>query len=43
MVKYCVHMYVNGKMVSIETIPGMGGGILEENGKGVNSSMIYLI
>jgi hypothetical protein len=24
--KYCVHMYVNGKIVSVETIPGMGGG-----------------
>jgi hypothetical protein len=23
-VKYCVHMYVNGKMSFIETIPGMG-------------------
>jgi hypothetical protein len=21
--KYCVHMYVNGKMIPIETIPGM--------------------
>jgi hypothetical protein len=25
--KYCVHMYINGKMLSIETIPGMGGGV----------------
>jgi hypothetical protein len=24
--KYCVHMFVNGKMRPIETIPGMGGG-----------------
>jgi hypothetical protein len=24
--KYCVHMYINGKMISVETIPGMGGG-----------------
>jgi hypothetical protein len=24
--KYCVHMYVNGKMGPVETIPGMGGG-----------------
>jgi hypothetical protein len=22
--KYCVHMYVSGKMVSVETIPGLG-------------------
>jgi hypothetical protein len=24
--KYCVHMYVNGKMRSVEIIPGMRGG-----------------
>jgi hypothetical protein len=24
--KYCVHMYVNGKMVPAETFPGMGLG-----------------
>jgi hypothetical protein len=24
--KYSVHMYVNGKMIPVETIPGMGGG-----------------
>jgi hypothetical protein len=24
--KYCVHMYVNGKMTPVETIPGMGVG-----------------
>jgi hypothetical protein len=24
--KYCVHMYVNGKMIPVETIPGMGKG-----------------
>jgi hypothetical protein len=23
--KYCVHLYINGKMRPIETIPGMGG------------------
>jgi hypothetical protein len=22
--KYCVHMYVNGKMRPVETVPGMG-------------------
>jgi hypothetical protein len=35
-------MYINGKMVSVETIPRMGEGgrrMVEE----VNSSMIYLI
>jgi hypothetical protein len=25
-VQKCVHLYVNGKMIPIETIPGMGGG-----------------
>jgi hypothetical protein len=37
--KYCVHMYVNGKMILVETAPGMEG---MENGEGVNSSMIYI-
>jgi hypothetical protein len=23
--KYCVHMHVNGKMIPVETVPGMGG------------------
>jgi hypothetical protein len=23
--KYCVHMYVNAKMMPVETIPGMEG------------------
>jgi hypothetical protein len=26
MYKYCVHMYVNGKIISVEAIPGMGWG-----------------
>jgi hypothetical protein len=25
--KFCVHMYVKGKMILVETIPGMGGGV----------------
>jgi hypothetical protein len=29
--EYCVHMYVNEKMRSIETIPGMGGERVKEN------------
>jgi hypothetical protein len=33
-------MYVNGKIILVETIPGMGRGRMVE---GVNSSMIYLI
>jgi hypothetical protein len=36
-------MYVNGKMTPIETIPGMGRGVIKENDGGVNSSMIYLL
>jgi hypothetical protein len=35
-------MHVNGKMRPVETTPGMGDGI-KENGRGVNSTMIYLI
>jgi hypothetical protein len=27
-------MYVNGKMIPIETIPGMGQGIKENGGRG---------
>jgi hypothetical protein len=33
-------MHENGKMRPVETIPGMGGGIKENDG-GVNSTMIY--
>jgi hypothetical protein len=32
--KYCVYMYVNGKMRPVETIPGMGGGGIKENDGG---------
>jgi hypothetical protein len=32
--KYCVHMYVNGKITPIETIPGMGEGKIKKNGGG---------
>jgi hypothetical protein len=36
-------MYINAKMRSVETIPGIrGGGYKGEQG-GVNSSVIYLI
>jgi hypothetical protein len=28
--KYCVYMYVNGKMRPVETIPGMGEEIIQE-------------
>jgi hypothetical protein len=35
-------MHVNGKVISVETIPGMGGEI-KGNGRGVNTSVIYLI
>jgi hypothetical protein len=33
---------VNAKMIPVETIPGMGGGLKECKG-GVNPCMIYLI
>jgi hypothetical protein len=36
-------MYVNGKTRPTETIAGMGGRRIKENGEGVNSSMRYLI
>jgi hypothetical protein len=29
--KYCVHMYVNGKMRPVETILGIGGRRIKEN------------
>jgi hypothetical protein len=36
-------MYVNGKMVSLQTVPGMREGGMKESSEGVNSSMIYFI
>jgi hypothetical protein len=36
-------MYVNGKVRPVQTIPGMGSGVIKGKGGGVNSSMIYLI
>jgi hypothetical protein len=36
-------MYVNGKMILVETIPGMVGVGKRRMVQGVNSSMIYLI
>jgi hypothetical protein len=38
----CVHMYVNAKLMPIEIIPGIGGGI-NEPCRGMNSNVIYLI
>jgi hypothetical protein len=32
--KYCVHMYINEKMIPVETILGMTGGGIKENGWG---------
>jgi hypothetical protein len=40
--KYCVHIDVNGKMRTPESIPGMVGAGIKENVGGVNSTMIYL-
>jgi hypothetical protein len=36
-------MYINGKMISVETISGMGEVGRRRMVKGVNSSMIYLM
>jgi hypothetical protein len=37
-------MYVNAKMIPVETVPGVGGGKMKETGRGgVNSNVIYLI
>jgi hypothetical protein len=38
----CTHV-CNGKMVSVESIPGMVVREIKKNGEGVNSSMIHLI
>jgi hypothetical protein len=35
-------MYVNEKLVSVDTVPGTGEGGWEREVEGVNSSMIYL-
>jgi hypothetical protein len=32
--KYCVHMYVNGKMRPVKTVTGMGERGTKENGGG---------
>jgi hypothetical protein len=39
--KNYVLMYENGKIRSVETIPGMGETGIKENDGGVNSTMIY--
>jgi hypothetical protein len=36
-------VYVNGKMIPIEAVPGMEGGRIRKNGGGVNLSTIFLI
>jgi hypothetical protein len=38
--KYCVYMYINGKMRPVETIPRIGRGSIKENEEGVNSTMM---
>jgi hypothetical protein len=38
-----VDLYVNAKMIPVETITGKRGRIKEEEWKGINSSTIYLI
>jgi hypothetical protein len=32
--KKCIHMYVNAKMIPVQTIPGIRGGRTKENGGG---------
>jgi hypothetical protein len=41
MVEYYVHMYENGKMRPVETIPGIEGGKITKNDGGVNLAKIY--
>jgi hypothetical protein len=43
--KYCVHMYVNGKLIPVKTLLWMGRGRRKWKRmvEGVNSSLIYLI
>jgi hypothetical protein len=41
--KYYVHMYVNAKMIPVETIPGIEREGIKESCRGMNSSMIYLV
>jgi hypothetical protein len=41
--KYCIHRYVNEKMIPVETIPEMRGVGIKESVKGMNSSLICLI
>jgi hypothetical protein len=36
-------VYVNAKMIPVETVPGIRGGGMGERSRGGNSSMIYLI
>jgi hypothetical protein len=36
-------MYVNAKMIAVETVPGIRGGSMKESSVGVNSRMIYSI
>jgi hypothetical protein len=31
-VKKCVNMYLNAKMIPVETVPGIGGGEIKESG-----------
>jgi hypothetical protein len=42
-VKNCVHIYVNAKMIAVETVPGIWGLGIKRAKKGMNSSVIYLM
>jgi hypothetical protein len=43
--KQCIHMYINTKMIPVETVPGIRGGGMRKRSVwgGWNSSMIFLI
>jgi hypothetical protein len=41
--KYCVHIYINGKMIPDETITGMGVGRIKENVGGGKFKYVYLL
>jgi hypothetical protein len=40
--KYCVHIYVNGKMKPVQTIPGIVGGGIKENDR-LNNTILWYI
>jgi hypothetical protein len=37
--KYCIHMYVNAKMIPVETVPGIWVGGMKESSGGRGNSI----